>query len=162
MKFCGRDDFHSFVERACANIYAARLDRTCCRRFASACCWSPTPKASIRNEASPGAPPSRSRGDSLGLDLHEVSPDHSTISRTRHLIDLDAPSGLHPVLAWLAEATPLMATTLGLDGATLEATAAMRTIGRCEAGVKGQEFRWGKARASARPREPGAHRRPAQ
>ena len=31
----------------------------------------------------------------LGISLDEETPDHSTISRTRRLIDLDTPEGIH-------------------------------------------------------------------
>jgi hypothetical protein len=61
--------------------------------------------------------------------LPEAPPDHSTISRTRRLIDLDT---RHAVVTWilqrLADAGLVKGKTIGIDAATLEANAARRSI----------------------------------
>jgi transposase len=85
----------------------------------------------------------------LGLALHEAPPDHSTISRTRRLIDLEAHQAVFVwVLECLAAAKLLKGTTLGVDGTTLEANAALRTIIRRDTGEGYQEFLTALAKAS--------------
>jgi transposase len=144
-------DFDGFVERSCQRFYAARMGR-------------------------PGLPPGvyfrllllgyfegldSERGiawraadslalrDFLGLALHEAPPDHSTISRTRRLIDLETHQSVFVwVLEALAAAKLLKGTTLGLDGTTLEANAALRNIVRRDTGEGYQEFLTTLAKAS--------------
>jgi transposase len=144
-------EFDAFVERSCQPFYAARMGR-------------------------PGLPPGvyfrllllgyfegldSERGiawraadslalrDFLGLALHEAPPDHSTISRTRRLIDLETHRA---VFVWVLEALAatklLKGTTLGLDGTTLEANAALRSIVRRDTGEGYQEFLTTLAKAS--------------
>ena len=87
--------------------------------------------------------------DFLGLALHEAPPDHSTISRTRRLIDLETHQAVFIwVLEALAAAKLLKGTTLGLDGTTLEANAALRSIVRRDTGEGYQEFLTTLAKAS--------------
>jgi len=85
--------------------------------------------------------------DSLGLrrflrvGLDEAPPDHSTISRTRRLIDLETHREVFTwVLGVLAEKGLLKGQTLGVDATTLEANAALRTIVRRDTGEGYQEF----------------------
>ena len=63
----------------------------------------------------------------LRLALDEAAPDHSTISRTRRLIDLETHRA---VFTWvqvrLVEAGLLKGQTVAIDATTLEANAAMR------------------------------------
>jgi transposase len=67
----------------------------------------------------------------LSLDLNEGGPDHSTISRTRRLIDVETHSEIFTwILERLAKAGLLSGKTLAVDGTTLEANAAMRSIVR--------------------------------
>ncbi|MGH7347815.1 MAG: transposase [Candidatus Rokuibacteriota bacterium] len=85
----------------------------------------------------------------LGLGLDEAAPDHSTISRTRRLIDLEAHQA---VFTWvqerLVEAHLLRGKTLAVDATTLEANAAMRSIVRRDTGESYQQFLTRLARAS--------------
>lgn len=71
----------------------------------------------------------------LGLPLGKDPPDHSTLSRTRRLIDLEAH---HLVFSWvlalLAKAGLVKGKTVGIDATTLEANAAMRSIVRRDGG----------------------------
>jgi transposase len=77
----------------------------------------------------------------LGLRLNDPPPDHSTISRTRRLIDLETHREVFTwVLRLLAEKGLLKGQTLGIDATTLEANAALRTIVRRETGEGYQEF----------------------
>ncbi len=85
--------------------------------------------------------------DSLGLrrflrvGLEESPPDHSTISRTRRLIDLETHREVFTwVLGVLAEKGLLKGQTLGIDATTLEANAALRSIVRRDTGEGYQEF----------------------
>src|SRR5215469_7526757 len=77
----------------------------------------------------------------LRVGLEEAPPDHSTISRTRRLIDLETHREVFTwVLGVLAEKGLLKGQTLGIDATTLEANAALRTIVRRETGEGYQEF----------------------
>ena len=77
----------------------------------------------------------------LGVGLNEMPPDHSTISRTRRLIDVETHRAVFGwVLELLAEKDVLKGKTIGIDGTTLEANAAMRSIVRRETGEGYQEF----------------------
>ena len=85
----------------------------------------------------------------LGLELSQSPPDHSTLSRTRRLIDVECHQ---EVFAWilgvLAKAGLLRGKTLGVDSTTLEANAAMRSIVRRDTGESYDEFLVELAKAS--------------
>ena len=77
----------------------------------------------------------------LRVGQEETPPDHSTISRTRRLIDLETHREVFSwVLGVLAEKGLLKGQTLGVDATTLEANAALRTIVRRDTGEGYQEF----------------------
>ena len=94
-------------------------------------------------------------GDSLAvrsfvrLALHEVAPDHSTISRTRRLIAVETHRA---VFTWvqqrLVEVGLLTGKTVAIDATTLEANAAMRSIVRRDTAETYQEFLTRLAKAS--------------
>lgn len=87
--------------------------------------------------------------DFLGLTLPEAPPDHSTISRTRRLIDLETHRAVFGwVLARLGEAGLVQGQTIGIDATTLEANAALRHIVRRDTGEGYQEFLTKLAQAS--------------
>ena len=71
----------------------------------------------------------------LRLAVDEAPPDHSTIARTRRLIDLETH---RTVFTWvqqrLVEAGRLTGKTIAIDATTLEANAAMRSIVRRDTG----------------------------
>jgi transposase len=85
----------------------------------------------------------------LRLPLDEAPPDHSTISRTRRLIDVETHRA---VFTWvqqrLVEAGLLTGKTVAIDATTLEANAAMRSIVRRDTGEGYQAFLAGLAKAS--------------
>jgi transposase len=85
----------------------------------------------------------------LRLGLDEEPPDHSTMSRTRRLIDLETHRA---VFTWvqqrLVEARLLKGKTVAIDATTLEANAAMRSIVRRDTGESYQEFLTRLAQAS--------------
>lgn len=77
----------------------------------------------------------------LGLAIDASAPDHSTISRTRRLIDLETHQQVfQEVLKILANHDLIDGKTVGVDGTTLEANAAMRSIVRRDTGEGYQEF----------------------
>jgi transposase len=83
------------------------------------------------------------------LALHEAAPDHSTISRTRRLIDVETHRA---VFTWvqqrLVEVGLLKGKTVAIDATTLEANAAMRSIVRRDTEETYQEFLTRLAQAS--------------
>src|SRR5271157_1382133 len=143
--------FDEFVESRCAKFYAARYGRP-----------SLTPGIYFRSLLigyfeGIGA----ERGiawrlaDSLalrrfvGIGLDEYTPDHSTISRTRRLIDLDTHREVFGwVLGVLADRGLLQGQRVAIDATTLEANAAMRAIVRRDTGESYEEFLRGLAKAS--------------
>ena len=85
----------------------------------------------------------------LGLKLSESPPDHSTLSRTRRLIDVQTHAAVFEwVLQRVGEAGLLKGKTLGIDATTLEANAALRSIVRRDSGEGYDEFLKGLAQAS--------------
>src|SRR5258708_28445063 len=77
----------------------------------------------------------------LGVGLDQMPPDHSTISRTRRLIDVETHQAVFGwVLELLAEKGLLKGKTVGVDGTTLEANAALRSIVRRDTGEGYPEF----------------------
>jgi transposase len=75
------------------------------------------------------------------IALDESVPDHSTISRTRRLMDVETHQAVFQwVLQVLAENKLLKGTTIGVDATTLEANAALRSIVRRDTGEKYEEF----------------------
>jgi transposase len=85
----------------------------------------------------------------LGLGLDEMPPEHSTISRTRRLIDLETHRTVFTwILQVLATADLVKGKTIGIDATTLEANAALRSIVRRDSGETYQEFLTRLAQAS--------------
>jgi transposase len=85
----------------------------------------------------------------LGLVLPDAPPDHSTISRTRRLIDLETHEAVFTwLLERLADAGLVKGKTVGIDATTLEANAALRSIVRRDTGERYQEFLTQLAQAS--------------
>jgi transposase len=77
----------------------------------------------------------------LGIGLDEAVPDHTTISRTRRLIDLETHQQVFSwVLRLVAEKGLLKGKTIGVDATTLEANAALRSIVRRDTGEAYQDF----------------------
>jgi transposase len=79
--------------------------------------------------------------DFLGVGLEDAPPDHSTISRTRRLIDLETHRAVFTwVLQCLSTAGLVKGKTIGIDATTLEANAALRSIVRRDSGESYEEF----------------------
>src|ERR1035437_8560306 len=145
------EGFDEFVENRCAKFYAAKYGRP-----------SLTPGIYFRSlligyfEGIDGERGIAWRlADSLalrrfvGIALDEYTPDHSTISRTRRLIDLDTH---REVFAWVlgvvADHGLVQGQRIAIDGTTLEANAAMRSIVRRDPGASYEDFPRGLAQAS--------------
>jgi transposase len=138
-----KDDFDRFAESACAQFYASTMGRP-----------SLAPGIYFRLlligyfegiDSERGiawrAADSLALRQFLGLSLQQIPADHSTISRTRRLIAVETHQEVFGwVLARLAEAGLLKGNTIGVDGTTLEANAALRSIVRRDTGEGYQEF----------------------
>jgi transposase len=86
-------------------------------------------------------------GDSLsirefvGIPLNEGAPDHTTISRTRRLMDVETHQQVFQwILGLLADAGLLKGKRIGIDATNLEANAALRSIVRRDDGQSYEEF----------------------
>ena len=135
--------FDAFVEGQCAEFYTATVGRPSLapgRYFRllllgyfegldseRAIAWRAADSLSIRAF--------------LDFALHEAPPDHSTLSRTRRLIDLETHQAVFTwVLQQLADANLVQGHTVGIDATTLEANAAMRSIVRRDTGESYDAF----------------------
>jgi transposase len=144
-------DFDRYVERRCAPFYAKTMGRPSLppgRYFRllmvgyfegldseRGIAWRATDSLSLRQF--------------LGLQLNEAPPDHSTISRTRRLIDVETHQAVFAwILEQLATAGLVKGKTVGIDATTLEANAALRSIVRRETGETYEAFLTGLATAS--------------
>jgi transposase len=143
--------FDAFVEGLCAKFYAPVMGRPSlapARYFRvlllgyfegldseRAIAWRAADSLSIRSF--------------LGVELHEATPDHSTISRTRRLIDVETHTAVFTwILQRVAETGLLQGTTIGIDATTLEANAALRSIVRRDTGESYEGFLTRLAQAS--------------
>src|SRR5580700_9337013 len=145
------EGFDAFVEKVCARYYAEKMGRP-----------GLTPGIYFRSlmigyfegiEAERGIAwrlkDSLSLRRFLGIALDEDTPDHSTISRTRRLIDVETHEEVFAwVLGLLADRGLLQGKRIGIDATTLEANAAMRSIVRRDTGESYDEFLNGLAKAS--------------
>src|SRR2546427_10698851 len=135
--------FDDFVEQQCARFYAERMGRPSLPRGRyfrllligyfegidgeRGIAWRAADSLALRSF--------------LGVGLNELPPDHSTISRTRRLIDVETHQAVFRwVLELLAEKGLLKCKPIGIDATTLEANAAMRSIVRRETGEGYEEF----------------------
>ena len=135
--------FDGFVEGLCARFYAERLGRPSLRpeRYfrmlligyfegldsERAIGWRVADSMSVRAF--------------MEYDPEEAPPDHSTLSRTRRLIDVETHRAVFTwVLERLSEAKLVRGGTIGIDATTLEANAAMRSIVRRDTGEGYEAF----------------------
>jgi transposase len=146
-----KSQFDEFVEGRCRKFYAAKMGRP-----------SLTPGIYFRSLLLgyfEGIDSERGiawrLADSLalrrfvGIALDEKTPDHSTISRTRRLIDLETHREVFGwVLGLLADRGLLKGKRIAIDATTLEANAAMRSIVQRDTGESYEEFLIGLAKAS--------------
>src|SRR6266545_432333 len=143
--------FDEFVEGLCAGFYHARLGRPSLRPGIYFRALLVGYFEGIDSERGIAWRLADSLGlrRFLGIGLDEQTPDHSTISRTRRLIDIDKHREVFAwVLGLLAERGLLKGQRMGIDATTLEANAAMRSIVRRDTGETYDEFLCGLAKAS--------------
>jgi len=77
----------------------------------------------------------------LGYSLTEATPDHSSLTRIRQRLDADVHEAVFDfVLKILSDRDLLPAKTVGIDGTTLEANAALRSIVRRDTGEGYEEY----------------------
>lgn len=139
----GEHGFDQFVEDLCKRFYAERMGRPSLAPgiyfrilligyfegidSERGIAWRTADSLALRNF--------------LGYALNEAPPDHSTISRTRRLIDVETHQEVFTwVLQVLGREGLLKGKTLGVDATTLEANAALRSIVRRDTGEGYQEF----------------------
>jgi transposase len=85
----------------------------------------------------------------LGFTLADSPPDHSTLSRTRRLIDVETHEAVFQwMLQVLAGQGLIDGATVGVDATFLEANAALRSIVRKDSGQSYTDFLIGLAKAS--------------
>src|ERR1700680_4124784 len=145
------NDFDGFVEGQCARFYAPVMGRPSLapgRYFRlllvgyfegidseRGIAWRASDSLAVRSF--------------LRLPVDEPPPDHSTISRTRRVIDLESHRA---VFTWvqqrLVAAGLLRGKTVAIDATMLEANAALRSIVRRDSGESYQEFLTGLAKRS--------------
>ncbi len=145
---CGFDEF---VESLCAPFYASRLGRPSLAPGMYFRMLLVGYFEGIDSERGIAWRASDSLGirSFLGIALDESAPDHSTISRTRRLIDLETHQVVFTwILGVLAERGLLRGKTIGIDATTLEANAALRSIVRRDTGEPYDEFLRGLAQES--------------
>jgi transposase len=143
--------FDEFVEAQCRPFYAEKMGRPSlapgryfrflllgyfeCLDSERAMAWRAADSSGVRSF--------------LELGLTECAPDHSTISRTRRLIDLETHRTVFTwVLQCLGIAGLIKGKTLAIDATTLEANAALRSIVRRDTGESYNEFLTKLAQAS--------------
>ena len=138
-----KHDFDTFVEEQCSVFYAEKRGRPSlapARYFRllligyfegidseRGIAWRVADSISLR--------------EFLGLSLSEPTPNHSTLSRNRRLIDVETHQEVFTwVLRMLAKSGLLRAKTLGIDSTILEANAALRSIVRRDSGEAYDDF----------------------
>jgi len=85
----------------------------------------------------------------VGVGVNETAPDHSTVSRNRRAIALEAHQEVFAwVLGVLAKEQLISGKSIGVDATTLEANAALRSIVRRDSKESYQEFLTRLAQAS--------------
>lgn len=146
-----KHQFDDFVEAQCAGFYASRMGRPSVAPGVyfrlllvgyfeglgseRGIAWRTADSLALR--------------EFLGLKLREAPPDHSTLSRTRRLIDVETHAAVFSWVLGRVEAAGLLkGKTLGIDATTLEANAALRSIIRRDSGEGYEEFLRGLAQAS--------------
>jgi transposase len=143
--------FDSFVEGICQQFYAEKLGRPSLAPgiyFRLLLIGYFEGINSERGIAWRGAD-SLSLRSFVGYEINEASADHSTISRTRRLIDLETHQEVFQwVLKVLADYDLVSGKTIGVDATTLEANAAMRSIVRKDTKQNYQAFLTDLAKAS--------------
>jgi len=143
--------FDEFAEQRCEKFYAARMGRPSLAPGSCFHCLLIGDLEGIDSERGIAwrLADSISLRRFLTIELDESTPDHSTISRSRRLIDVETHREVFTwVLRLLAKQGLLKAGTIAVDATTLEANAARRPIVRRDSGEAYEEFLRGLAAKS--------------
>lgn len=146
-----RHGFDAFVEARCAPFYAERMGRP-----------SVAPGVYFRMllvgyfegiDSERGiawrCADSLSLRTFLGYALDKKTPDHSTVSRTRRLLDEQTHQDVFTFVLQILDKRGLLdGKTIGLDATTLEANAALRSIVRRDTGEGYEKYLKGLAKAA--------------
>jgi transposase len=127
------EGFDAFVEVQCASFYAARMGRPSVAPGIYFRCLLVGYFEGLDSERGIAwrVADSLSLRQFLGLPLSTPPPDHSTLSRTRRLLDLETHRAVFTwILSVLATAGLVKGETVGIDATTVEANAALRSIVR--------------------------------
>lgn len=130
-------DFDSYVEGLCSKFYAKKMGRPGVAPGVYFRCLLLGYFEGIDSERGIAwrVADSLSLREFLGISASKSTPDHSTLSRTRRLIDLETHQAVFSwALGFLDAAGLLVGKTIGVDATTLEANAAMRSIVRRDDG----------------------------
>jgi transposase len=137
-----RAKFDTYAERICSKYYAPTMGRPSIAPGVYFRCFLVGYLEGIDSERGIAyrVSDSLSLREFLGLSLEEQTPDHSTLSKTRRLMNL----GTHKaVFRWalkqLVREGLLSGKNLGVDATTLEANAALKSIVRRDNGAKYDE-----------------------
>ena len=135
--------FDQYAEELCAEHYAGKVGRPGLAPGVYFRCLLVGYFEGIDSERGIAwrAADSLSLRDFLGIPADKGTPDHSTLSKTRKRISIEAHQAVFTwVLAALDAAGLVKGKTIGVDGTTLEANAAMRSIVRRDDGRTYPEF----------------------
>ena len=150
-KLLDEHGFDEFAEQRCAKFYAPRMGRPSLTPGSYFRCLLVGYFEGIDGERGIAwrLADSISLRRFLAIELDESTPDHSTISRTRRLIDVETHRQVFTwVLQLLAQQGLLKGATMAVDATTLEANAALRSIVRRDSGESYEEFLKGLAAES--------------
>ena len=142
-KVLGAHHFDAFVEPLCAKFYKENVGRPGLAPGIYFRCLLVGYFEGLDSERGIAwrCADSKSLGLFLGYAIDESTPDHSTISRTRRLIDIETHQEVFAyVLKILANHDLIEGKTIGVDSTTLEANAALRSIVRRDNGQSYQAF----------------------
>jgi transposase len=133
-----RAKFDTYAERICRKYYAPTMGRPSIAPGVYFRCFLMGYFEGIDSERGIAyrVSDSLSLREFLGLSLEEPTPDHSTLSKTRRLMNLGTHKAVFRwVLKRLAAEGLLSGKNLGVDATTLEANAALKSIVRRDNGA---------------------------
>jgi transposase len=137
-----RSKFDPYAERICRKYYAATVGRPSIAPGVYFRCFLIGYFEGIDSERGIAyrVSDSLSLREFLGLSLEEQTPDHSTLSKTRRLMNLGTHQAVFRwVLKRLVGEGLVSGKTLGVDATTLEANAALKSIVRRDNGASYDE-----------------------
>src|SRR6266853_1943727 len=137
-----RAKFDTYAERICRKYYATTMGRPSIAPGVYFRCFLMGYFEGIDSERGIAyrVSDSLSLREFLGLSLEEQTPDHSTLSKTRRMMNLGTHQAVFRwVLKRLAAEGLLSGKNLGVDATTLEANAALKSIVRRDGGARYDE-----------------------